>query len=243
MKQERFVLDEERNVTLTAYLHEEAGSNGYEKRPAVLIMPGGGYEICADSEADPPALAYARAGYQAFVLRYSVGKHFRWPLPLADYEAAAEMIEKNSEKWMIDMSGFVIMGFSAGGHLAASALTLSEYKPAAAVLIYPVIYKYAADKAHPGMPDPIRYVTKDTCPCFLAAARDDPSVDIRNTLTMELVLTEKGVPFESHIYSFGGHAFSTADEWLLRRPVSRRVHNWVDDSLDWLKETLSIGTE
>ena len=57
------------------------------------------------------------------------------------------------------------------------------------------------------MPYPNEEVTKETCPCFLAAARDDRVVDIRNTLEMELALAKTGIPFESHIYSYGGHGF------------------------------------
>ena len=58
------------------------------KRPAILVIPGGGYQYCSVREADPVAFAYLRAGYQAFVLNYSVGKHAVWPNPLQDVEQA-----------------------------------------------------------------------------------------------------------------------------------------------------------
>ena len=92
------------------------------------------------------------------------------------------------------------------------------------------------------MPCPNELVTADTCPCFFAAARDDRTVDIKNTLMMELALAEKGIPFESHIYSFGGHGFSTAEPWIITNSVSERVPHWVDDSIGWLKETLGTLT-
>ena len=85
MKQEIIVLNPERNVTLTAYIQEVEGEFQFTKRPAILVLPGGGYAMCSDREADPVAMAYLRAGYQAFILRYSTGKNKTWPNHLEDY--------------------------------------------------------------------------------------------------------------------------------------------------------------
>ena len=94
----------------------------------------------------------------------------------------------------------------------------------------------------PGMPYPHEHVTAATSPCFLVAARDDRTVDIKNSLMMQLALAEKGVPFESHIYSFGGHGFSTAEDHIINSSVSERVPNWVTDSIGWLKEMMGSLT-
>lgn len=89
MDVEKIVLNGERNVTLTAYTQPVEGEfNHISKRPAVLILPGGGYSMCSDREADPVAFPYLEAGYQAFILRYSVGEDSVWPNPLDDYEQA-----------------------------------------------------------------------------------------------------------------------------------------------------------
>ena len=91
MHQELITLSEERNVTLTAILQDVGGEfRGITARPAVLVIPGGGYRFCSDREADPVALAYMKAGYQAFILRYSVGEDSEWPQPLKDYDRAME---------------------------------------------------------------------------------------------------------------------------------------------------------
>ena len=209
MKAQEIILNEDRNVTLTAYLQDTEGEFGFSKRPAMLVIPGGGYAMCSDREADPVAAAYLKAGYQAFVLRYTCTPKGKWPLPLADYEQAMTQIIENAEAWHIDADKIAVVGFSAGGHLAACAATVAEHKPAAAVLVYPAILKDICDMCQPGMPYPHEHVTAKTCPCFLVAARDDRTVDISNTLRMELALAEKGVSFESHIYSYGGHGFST----------------------------------
>lgn len=238
MKAEIIVMNEERNVTLTAYTQEVGGEFGFDKRPAMLVIPGGGYAMCSDREADAVALAYLKAGYQAFILRYTVTSKGKWPLPLADYESAMSYIEERAELWHVDTTRIAAVGFSAGGHLCACAATIAEHKPAAAILVYPAILKKICDLCQPGMPYPNEYVTADTAPCFLVAARDDHTVDIKNTLMMELALAEKGVPFESHIYSYGGHGFSTAEEWIRINGSTERLPNWVSDSISWLKETM-----
>lgn len=238
MKAISITLNEERNVTLTGYLQEVEGEFGFSKRPAMLVLPGGGYAMCSDREADSVALAYAKAGYQAFILRYTVTGKGLWPLPLEDYEQAMELIEENAEGWHIDTDRIVVSGFSAGGHLAACAATMAKHKPAAVVLVYPAILKDILDMCQPNLPEPWTAVDQNTAPCFLAAARDDRVVDIRNTLRFEMALADKGIPFESHIYSYGGHGFSTAEGWINTNSVSERAPHWVADSIGWLKELL-----
>ncbi len=238
MKAQEIILNEERNVTLTAYIQEVDGEFGFSKRPAMLVIPGGGYAMCSDREADPVAMAYLKAGYQAFVLRYTCTPKGKWPLPLMDYEQAMEQIKENSETWHVDADRIAVVGFSAGGHLAACAATVAEHKPAAAVLVYPAILKDICDMCQPGMPYPHEHVKADTCPCFLVAARDDRTVDISNTLRMELALAEKGISFESHIYSYGGHGFSTGEDWIITNSACPRLPHWVQDSIEWLGEVL-----
>ena len=238
MRVETMILNEERNVSLTAYIQGVEGEFGFKKRPAMLVLPGGGYTICSDREADAVAMAYAKAGFQTFILRYTVKAKGKWPLPLDDYEQAMECIKANESTWHVDCDKIAAVGFSAGGHLCACAATLAKNKPAAAILVYPAILKDICDMCQPGMPQPNEYVKADTCPCFLVAARDDRTVAIKNTLMMELALAENNVPFESHIYSYGGHGFSTAAEWIITNSVNERVSKWVDDSIGWLKEVL-----
>lgn len=242
MKQEIINLNPGRNVTLTAYVQEVGGEYQFAKRPAILVLPGGGYAMCSDREADPVALAYMKAGYQAFILRYSTGKNKTWPNPLEDYEQAMALIQERAEEWHLDSSRVAAVGFSAGGHLCACAATIARHKPAAAILVYPSILKDICDMCQPGMPQPNEHVTGETSPCFLVAARDDRTVDVKNSLMMQLALAEKGVPFESHIYSYGGHGFSTGEDWILNNSLSPRIPHWVDDSIGWLKETLGTLT-
>lgn len=242
MKTEKILLNEERNVTLTAYLQETGGEFGFAKRPAMLVLPGGGYAMCSDREADPAAAAYLKAGYQTFILRYTLKNKGGWPYPLQDYEQAMNLIKENAEIWGVDPEKIAIVGFSAGGHLGACAATMAEDKPAAAVLVYPAILKDIVDMCQPDMPYPNEHVTPKTCPCFLVAARDDRTVDIKNTLAFEQALAENKVQFEGHIYSYGGHGFSTAEDWIITNSVCPRLHNWIQDSIDWLGEVMGKFT-
>ena len=101
MKQEIIQLNQERNVYLTAYTQPVGGKFEHVlKRPAVLVLPGGGYQYCSIREADPVTFAYLKAGYQAFVLNYSVAEHQTWPNPLEDVEQALEMI-RTREDWNV----------------------------------------------------------------------------------------------------------------------------------------------
>ena len=238
MKTETVILSKERSVSLTAYIQDTDGEFGFQKRPAILVLPGGGYVVCSDREADPVAIAYLKAGYQTFVLRYTVTSAGKWPDPLQDYEQAMALIAGNSEKWHLDPERIAVVGFSAGGHLAACAATLAEHKPKAAVLVYPAILKDILDKCQSGMPYPADHVDRETCPCFIAAARDDKTVAINNTLMLELALADNGVAFESHIYSYGGHGFSTGEDWIVMGSVCARLPHWVPDSIGWLGETM-----
>ncbi len=79
------MLNQERNVSLTAYIQGVGGEYRYvERRPAVLILPGSAYQYCSDRETDSVAYPFLRAGYQAFILRYSVKEYAVWPAPLKD---------------------------------------------------------------------------------------------------------------------------------------------------------------
>lgn len=236
MNYEKIIINHDRNVTLDAWI-QAVGSEfvPIKKRPAILILPGGGYNICSDREADPVAGAYLKAGYHVFILRYSVGPHKTWPNPLDDYEQVMDMI-RNDTAWCVDANRVAVIGFSAGGHLAACAATIAKNRPNAAILGYAALKKEVCDMCQMGMPYPVEHVDADTPACFLFAARDDMVVDISNTLEFEMALYKQGISFESHIYSYGNHGYSTAEKWLNPGMVSDGALAWVSDSIRWLSE-------
>lgn len=241
MKIQTIQLDEKRNVSLTAYLLDVGGEfRQVKRRPAVMVIPGGGYQFCSDREADPVAMAYLKAGFDAFILRYSVKENAVWPAPLEDYDCAMEMILEHAKEWAVIPDKIAVAGFSAGGHLAAAAATMAKHRPAAAVLGYPVIREDTAHECEataPGIPE---HVDDRTCPCFLFATRTDTVVPVQNTIDMINALNRYGISFECHIYGYGPHGFSTGDHSVqsMDTIIPDRAQNWVSDSIQWLKDVL-----
>ena len=239
MKKDFIILNEERNVSLTCYLEETGGEfREVSRRPAVLILPGGGYHFCSDREADPVAWPYLRAGYHAFILRYSLNEQALWPNPLEDYEQAMGLIRARADEWRVAADRIAVIGFSAGGHLAACAAAMSKDRPNAAILGYPVIDGPCAKDYLKSAPDVPSHVDGDTCPCFVFATRTDNLVPVENSIHMIDALCKNGVAFECHIYSNGAHGLSTGDESLNNGGYTDRYPGWVADSIAWLKDVL-----
>ena len=133
-----------------------------------------------------------------------------------------------------------VIGFSAGGHLAASAATMSKNRPNAAILGYPVIDGGYAS----GAPDVAAAVDEKTCPCFVFATRTDNLVPVENSLHLLNALCRNEIAFESHIYSNGPHGLSTGEGSLNPLNFCSRYPDWVDDSITWLEDVLgTVGPE
>ncbi|GAA0792708.1 hypothetical protein GCM10008910_06410 [Faecalicatena orotica] len=234
---EKIILNQERNVTLSAMVQTVGGAWGFTERPAVMVIPGGGYAMCSDWEAEIVAYPYLAAGFHAFVLRYSVGEHRAWPNPLDDYEQAMEYIETHAEEWGVLTDKIAVIGFSAGGHLAACAATMAKHRPAAAILGYAALKQEITDACQPGgiAPAPIDHVDAETPPCFLTACRDDSVVPISNTVDFMTVLDKYSITYECHIYPFGEHGFSTGEvsDIGLGQGCSR-IPQWVPNSVGFL---------
>ena len=241
MKYELIQLNKERNVTLTAYVTETEGEyRNVTARPAVIVIPGGGYQFCSDREADPVAMPFLAAGYDVFILRYSVGENAVWPTPLNDYDEAYEYIISRADEWKVMKDKIAVIGVSAGGHLAAAAATMAKHRPQAAILGYPVIREdtvQECEKTAPGIPEHVSY---DTCPCFIFATRTDSVVPIQNTIDMLNALNQYQVSFECHIYSHGPHGFSTGDSSVqgVDTIIAGRARDWVQDSIKWLRDVM-----
>lgn len=139
------VREDNAEVSLRAYLWDplKAVPSG-AKRPALVICPGGGYQFTWDGEGEPVALRFAAEGYQTFVLTYSTADRgdARFPRPLEDLTRAVALVRANSEAWNVDPDRVAVLGFSAGGHLAATLGTRTDLPPAnrpnALVLGYPM---------------------------------------------------------------------------------------------------------
>jgi acetyl esterase/lipase len=242
------------NPSLTLFRPEKPNGT------AVVICPGGAYRIVAfDHEGKQVAEKLNQSGITAFVLKYRLptteGVDFKHPVPLADALRAVQWVRFNSSEYKLDPKRIGIMGFSAGGHLSASAATLwSKYRfgddeisevssrPDFACLGYPVI---TADKAHAHgcvshslkegyTPEQLREmscelnVSDETPPTFLFHAKDDKGVVPQNSVLMHEALKKNGVATELKLYEKGGHGFG------LGRKGTDSVQ-WPDDFIAWLK--------
>lgn len=225
-------------ATLTAYVQDRSDElSNATVRPAVLVLPGGGYAFCSDREAEPVALAYLAEGFNAFVLRYAVGPDAPWEQSFADGRAGLAWVREHAAELAIDPSKVAVVGFSAGGHLAASLGTLSEDRPDALVLGYPVTLAEFGPVMGKEVPDTPAAVTSDTPPTFLYSTYADALVPIRNSLAFLTALAEHEVPFESHIYVVGAHGLSLAKPLTANGQGSmtdEAVAAWLPDSVRFL---------
>ncbi len=226
---------------------------GY-KRKAILVIPGGGYyTVCSDREGEPVAQAFLPYGYQAFVLHYSVRRTRTFPYQLIEASAAMKYIRDNADRYGIDRDKVFVVGFSAGGHLAASLATMwnrqeiydavpMEYgtnKPTGAMLIYPVISGDPTVAHKPSFRELLgtdtpseeqleevsleNRVGPDTCPLYLVHTASDGAVNVKNSLRMADACATAKIPFELHIYPKGAHGMALANE------ITDGTAHWRDD--------------
>jgi acetyl esterase/lipase len=224
----------------------------------VVICPGGGYTVLAvELEGTEVARWLNGLGVTAFVLRYRL-KGWGHPAPLRDALRALRLVRSRAEEFGVRADRLGILGFSAGGHLAASASTLYDdaegrtgarldavsARPDFTVLLYPVI-SLAAAPAHRGSrlnllgsdPDPAlleklspeRQVTAATPPAFLMHTAVDPTVPAENSVLYHEALRAAGVPAELRIYAQGPHGVGL-------RPEHEAGRLWPAACAAWLKE-------
>ena len=227
------------SAKLTCYIQDQSKEMATaDVRPAMIVFPGGGYFMCSDREAEPVALAYLAQGYNAFVLRYSVGQDVPWDRSFEDGVAAIQYVRQNAQQLHIDPKKVAVVGFSAGGHLAASMGTVSKEKPNALVLGYPVILEEFGPSVGKVIAATDKHVTGKTPPSFIFATSDDNVVPITNSLTFAQALAANDVYFEMHIYPKGDHGFSlgtAAQAGGNPGVVNKDAQDWFRDSVRFLR--------
>lgn len=241
---ERINLTDDPDVTLTAYISDISPEMPNMKiKPAVLVIPGGSYKFCSDREAEPIALFYLSKGFNAFVLRYSLNDKADFPTPLNDAEAALKFIRYNCGRFHTDPDKVAVIGFSAGGHLAAALSTMSNEKPNACILGYPCILETTSPILAKPVESVDKYVTDKTPPTFIFASSDDGSVPIENSLRYAEALERNHVGFEMHIFYEGGHGFSLGTDVVCSSKEAQEICKpnsyWADRSSEWLKRIFS----
>lgn len=255
-----FVPEGTQGCSVQAWLHMTNHCPEMEQRlhPAVVICPGG-YEFISDREAEPVAEPYYAAGYNVFILKYSVGEDAKDFVPLIQLASAVDQIRRSSEEWITCKDKIAVCGFSAGGHLACSLGTLynepqfqrafgrtADIRPDAMILCYPVITsdQYAHDgsiervsgskagTAEYGWFGLDKHVDPATPPAFLWHTSEDTCVPVENSLKMAAALSAVKVPFELHVFPHGGHGMSVCSKQVNSEcPYNSR---WINLSIEWL---------
>jgi len=229
---------------------------------AVVICPGGGYEgLAYDWEGIDIAKWLNSKGIAGIVLKYrlpnSKSVNVSYEAPLQDAQRAMKLVRFHAKEWNIDPSQLGIMGFSAGGHLAATLTThfdlkgtfekdsidLLSARPDFSVLIYPVI-TMKKGITHQGSKNSLLgenpsedlvkefsnelHVSSNTPQTFIVHSTDDEVVPVENSLLFYKALKEKNISAEMHIYPEGGHGFSLA----LGKGA---LQSWTDRLYAWLQ--------
>ncbi|WP_419872386.1 alpha/beta hydrolase [Candidatus Pristimantibacillus sp. PTI5] len=227
------------NVTLTTYLLDSSPEmpNTFI-RPAILILPGGGYRACSDREAEPVAMAFLAEGYHVFVLRYSLNQHAVFPKPLNDAEEALDLIRQHSGEWGIDPNKVAVCGFSAGGHLAAALGTMGRVRPNAMILGYPCILATMEGILPAPIPGVDETVDAATPPAFIFHTFADTLVPVNNALALASAMDKAKVPFEMHIFQNGVHGLSLAKPVTssgLRSMTDANAAEWFGLCTAWIR--------
>ena len=241
MVHQRIDLPTEGAYLETYFLDYSERLKNSQKRPVILICPGGGYSYTTDREAEPLALAFASRGYHAAVLRYPCAPT-RYPAALVSLGQAVLWLRAHAEEYHIDGAKLCVSGYSAGGHLAASLGVFwhrdflqewlgcngEDIRPQGLILGYPVITDGEGEKmgdyyslrnllGADASAEEVAFqcletrVTDQTPPTFLWSTDTDELVPIRNSILFSTALCAAGVSQEVHIFSVGEHGLSLAN--------------------------------
>lgn len=239
------------------------------KRPTVLVLPGGGYEMTTGREGEPIALQFLAADYNAFVLHYSC-KPSVYPTAVLEVAEAMRQIRAHADDWNADTDRIAVIGFSAGGHLAADFATSAsdaalaahgydpdELRPDALMLSYPVITSgrfrhdgsfrallgdWYGEESAMNEVSIEQHIDAKTPPVFVWHTMPDDCVPVENTLQLIAACKAANVPIEAHLYPAGGHGLSlgTAQTaWGGVSGIEPGVQSWISLAKDWLARTFA----
>lgn len=250
---------------LCTYILNCSESIGIEKRPLILMCPGGGYCYTSDREAEPLATRFLAMGYHVAILRYSTAPA-TYPTALLEAAASMKLIHEHAEEWKVDTEKIIVQGCSAGGHLAASlgmfwhekwlaektGVENAILKPAGMILCYPVIT--SGEYAHRGSFEALlegeyteemleknsleKQVTKNTPKAFIWHTYTDDCVPVQNSLFLIEAMKKYEIPVEFHMYPVGGHGLSACDEQTANPDgscIQEECQSWLPLVKTWLK--------
>jgi len=208
---------------LTFYPAPSASNSG----AAAIVFPGGGYRILAlDLEGTEICEWLNSIGVNAALVKYRVPAApgaLRYAAPIVDASNALAAVRSHAAEWHIDPHRVGVVGFSAGGHLAA-LLSNTDTRPDFALLIYPAYLTPETDRT---VLAPEFTVSRQTPPTFLIQTEDDP-IHVENSLVYYRALSANKVPAEMHLFATGGHGYGL-------RQTAEAVTGWPKLAEAWLR--------
>ncbi|MCI1881629.1 MAG: alpha/beta hydrolase [Sporolactobacillus sp.] len=238
-----------------------------DRRSLMIVCPGGGYTMLSDRESEIVALQFMAQGMNALILRYALisGEKPVYPDPLIQVGAAVQFAKRHADALEIDPDKVNLIGFSAGGHVAAmyaaswnkswllDALDASseELRIRTQILCYPVInfnYGWPSDQAtvrniqgdFPSL-EADKLVNQDNIPTFIWNTATDGTVPAKNTIAYQAALNAHHIPFEAHVFRKGRHGLSLANRLTAppddrsRQYIDTHVAKWLPAAIDWLR--------
>ena len=232
-------------------------------RPALIVVPGGAYNIVSEREAENVAIEFLAKGFQTFVLTYSTakeGKHY--PQQFLQLACAVDYVKKHAKELCVNEKQIFAIGFSAGGHLVGNmavdwqnASTIYgktlDAKPTAVGLCYPVItntleYKNTHKNLLEGYEEKNiakllqtlnldQAVSSLTPPSYIWTTAEDEAVPCENALVYALACAKNKVPYELHVYPKGPHGVSTGKKDVNPDFNDAYVTSWIEECTTFFK--------
>ena len=247
---------------LTLYVRDDLTEMAKKRvRPAMLVIPGGGYCNVSQREGEPIALRFFAEGFNAFVLEYDVAPQ-HYPVQLLQAGMAMLYLRREARHLSLRKDRIAAIGFSAGGHLAGCISFLwddpalmrrfgaecAKIRPDLCILSYPVVtadpqYRHAGSFDHfcAGIADQSAYSLENSVrpsapPCFIWATSDDSCVPVENSVRLYSALCRAGVPAEFHAFEHGAHGMSVCTRDVTEQMTRETEHvaRWVDLSKEFL---------
>lgn len=238
-------------------------------RPAMLVLGGGGYAYVSDRETEPIALSFLAKGYNAFCLDYTVGYDI-YPAPVLESAMALIYIIENSNRYKIDKDKIAGIGFSAGGHLLGTLVTIKDNNEVRNILkdrldnasLSAAVFSYAvvlsSEGTHQGSMENLfgnnlelraqfsidKLIKSDSCPAFIWCTADDNIVDSINSLALASAYKKAGAPFELHIFETGAHGLSLCNYVTGTKQIpwviNKDCEPWFNSMLTWLDKRFKV---
>ncbi len=224
----------------------------WHKLPAVVVFPGGGYNVRAEHEGEDIAKFYNESGIHAFVVNYRLYPNM-FPCALSDAQRAIKLIKARCEEYRVDENRIFVIGFSAGGHLASCVATLEDYSKigdeyddvspsvAGAILSYAVTSAREedglseccaklTDRSYEMIEKLTTYaqIDENTPPCFIWHTANDETVPLQHALKFAMGLKKHNIPLEMHIFPDGRHGLGLGKFY-------KDISKWPDLTVEWIQ--------